>query len=878
MGITSASLQTQFTAANDLEQDLSMLIKEYGLSEQKMKNREADALKKNEFTEAEVKERMAKLRRMQMLLFEQERKNKRIKAIKSKAFKKTQRAKREKYKLSLEEMEAIDPEMAAEERIRLEKQRALERATNAHKNTSSWAKQQLRRVKYNTDARAALQENIRRGQELKKRIRSIGGEDGEDGADYDDDDEGDEGEGAFDRDSDDSDAEEERSRKELEQLKDEYGLADGSSSSGKTGKIALKVGKGTVEVDDEVEAAMLAKSGKPGKDAGGASGVFSMAFMQRASNAQKEANRAMLAAMDDEDAEDAASTSDEGEKQQQQQQASAKKAGTSSSLQNGSGPEGVVKGKKTFAPPKASSSNSLVDAGAADEAVRESSSSSSSSATSLKGSKSSPASFSQRGSFKGGLFDIGDGFGNQSDQSDNEDAGASKQGGAGHKRGALTAATTTSSAVGSQQRMVSALQELRKKQGDVGIAEALHGARPTPLPQQQQQQQQMSGATPGQKRAREENAAAFVDSDSEQEDPTDGAGKRLAELDSLRAAKKGGAIVDDMDVDVLVSSSSDDDDDDSGARDKGKGGASNPWARATGSSAKSANEATRRAKGEAAHKGSFKYSKEQAETAAEAKVRSKGSVLGGALAKSEVVLDMAPSLLAQSSARSKASRDEDDERWDGNDQTNGMDLTANAQAEQAKLVARAFSSGNEAEESFAKLKAREVEDVLPQEDKFVAGVPGWGSWAGSGERKSKKQRKMDEEKTKNHKEEIARQRAAIINARKDKDLSHVIISEKTDKKALKYQMPSIPHPFTSREQYERSLRVPLGKEWNTQTSLINLHKPAVITREGTIIKPIKWSRQFANIGGDTALHGPKDAAIRAEQGPLEEVGANRKSK
>ncbi len=63
-----------------------------------------------------------------------------------------------------------------------------------------------------------------------------------------------------------------------------------------------------------------------------------------------------------------------------------------------------------------------------------------------------------------------------------------------------------------------------------------------------------------------------------------------------------------------------------------------------------------------------------------------------------------------------------------------------------------------------------------------------------------------------------RQRQEAIAKRKDAKLAHVIISERYDKKASKYGTPSVPFPFNAKEVYERSMRQPLGRDYNTDSS------------------------------------------------------------
>jgi U3 small nucleolar RNA-associated protein 14 len=66
------------------------------------------------------------------------------------------------------------------------------------------------------------------------------------------------------------------------------------------------------------------------------------------------------------------------------------------------------------------------------------------------------------------------------------------------------------------------------------------------------------------------------------------------------------------------------------------------------------------------------------------------------------------------------------------------------------------------------------------------------------------------------------------NKRSDANKKHVVISEKRDKKAAKFQIRDVPYPYTSRAQYEASLATPLGKEWNTQTGFQKSTLPRVL--------------------------------------------------
>jgi U3 small nucleolar RNA-associated protein 14 len=65
---------------------------------------------------------------------------------------------------------------------------------------------------------------------------------------------------------------------------------------------------------------------------------------------------------------------------------------------------------------------------------------------------------------------------------------------------------------------------------------------------------------------------------------------------------------------------------------------------------------------------------------------------------------------------------------------------------------------------------------------------------------------------------MCRNRQEAIGKRKDARLAAVIITERYDKKAAKYATPSVPFPFNSKDIYERSMRQPLGRDFNTDSS------------------------------------------------------------
>lgn len=156
---------------------------------------------------------------------------------------------------------------------------------------------------------------------------------------------------------------------------------------------------------------------------------------------------------------------------------------------------------------------------------------------------------------------------------------------------------------------------------------------------------------------------------------------------------------------------------------------------------------------------------------------------------------------------------------------------------QEELVQRAFmtQADIEIDEEFAKEKAMVDDDENPtrqlKKEKDLSSSQGWGSWAGEGA-PLPVQRKLP-------KKLQAPERKDLKRTRVDAKKPHVIISEKRVKKtADQFMMSTIPYPFTSREEYERSMVGGVGREWNVTDSFKDMTRSAVITRVGKIIQPL----------------------------------------
>ncbi|KND90692.1 U3 small nucleolar RNA-associated protein 14 [Tolypocladium ophioglossoides CBS 100239] len=178
-----------------------------------------------------------------------------------------------------------------------------------------------------------------------------------------------------------------------------------------------------------------------------------------------------------------------------------------------------------------------------------------------------------------------------------------------------------------------------------------------------------------------------------------------------------------------------------------------------------------------------------------------------------------------------------------NDETSDSDSDADQHLPLAirdqELVARAFA-GEDVVGEFEREKAEVAE---ADDDKVIDNtLPGWGSWVGDGVSNREKKRHQGRFLTKV--EGIKKK------DRKDAKLDKVIVNEKRIKKVRtpwpvpdharqndRYLASQLPHPFESRQQYERSLRLPVGPEWMTKETLQDSTKPRVLMKQG-IITPI----------------------------------------
>ncbi|KAH7396990.1 Utp14 protein-domain-containing protein [Phaeosphaeria sp. MPI-PUGE-AT-0046c] len=147
-----------------------------------------------------------------------------------------------------------------------------------------------------------------------------------------------------------------------------------------------------------------------------------------------------------------------------------------------------------------------------------------------------------------------------------------------------------------------------------------------------------------------------------------------------------------------------------------------------------------------------------------------------------------------------------------------LDLVLRNQA----LTAKGFA-GDDVAADFATEKLATIADE--ESTTVTTHLPGWGAWTGTG-------LKSKGAKT------VTSKPGLDANKRKDRKLDRVIINEKRAKPTTKYMASQLPFPFESREQYERSLRVPKGKEWVSKRTFQDGTRPRVLVKQG-VIAPLR---------------------------------------
>lgn len=157
------------------------------------------------------------------------------------------------------------------------------------------------------------------------------------------------------------------------------------------------------------------------------------------------------------------------------------------------------------------------------------------------------------------------------------------------------------------------------------------------------------------------------------------------------------------------------------------------------------------------------------------------------------------------------------------------DEAENPASENHEELIKQLFAGDDVEEAFEAEKKATIED---EDDKIIDNtLPGWGTWVGEG--LSAKQQKRNKGRF------LTKQEGIKPQDRRDAKLKNVIINQKRLKKNVGYLASSLPFPFQTRAEYERSIRMPMGQEWNVKSVYQETTKPRVMVRAGRIISPME---------------------------------------
>lgn len=188
---STAALAGNFKASNDFEQDIAAMLEREGATEKQMTKAEELEMNNRGMSAEEIRRRTGELRRMRELLFREEQKAKRVSKIKSKTYRRI--ARKQKQREDEKARQAgllngeVDEEDEEESRLKAERARAKERATLKHKNAGKWAKDAIgmKGIHDMPETRKAVEDQLLRGEQLRRRIQGDGSDDDEDDSDSD---------------------------------------------------------------------------------------------------------------------------------------------------------------------------------------------------------------------------------------------------------------------------------------------------------------------------------------------------------------------------------------------------------------------------------------------------------------------------------------------------------------------------------------------------------------------------------------------------------------------------------------------------------------------------------------------------------------------
>lgn len=176
--------------------------------------------------------------------------------------------------------------------------------------------------------------------------------------------------------------------------------------------------------------------------------------------------------------------------------------------------------------------------------------------------------------------------------------------------------------------------------------------------------------------------------------------------------------------------------------------------------------------------------------------------------------------------------DDDDEQEEVEEDMSNLKRKFKNQIKHRLTLSEAFEDDDIVQEfKEEKKRVTQNEKVKP----IDLSLPGWGDWTGVGidpEEQAKKNKKRKRKL-------IIQPSPGEIKQRRDKHLKHVIISEKKDDKIASYQISELPRQYNSVADFEKTIGKSIGRTWNPESKYQNSIQPKVVTKIGSLIKPIE---------------------------------------
>ncbi|TPX70881.1 hypothetical protein SpCBS45565_g01475 [Spizellomyces sp. 'palustris'] len=721
---SSGALVGKFKASTSLESEVQKILEESSLMEKKQKEMEELELKK--ISKEELMERRAELAKMRALLFFKEQKQKKIAKIKSKAYRKLRKKDKISEDLSLEELKRLDPQLAEQERDRLETERAKERMTLKHKNTGKWAKQMLNRKDGDPETHRAVMEQLDKHEALKRRITGFESDESE----YDDSDE------------------------------ENY---DGNSEVDEEGarrKALASFDKIEEEMDQEEANAPQ-------------TGVFAMKFMQRALDKQKREARDSLEQARHGIRDDYVNESGNDDSDSDQNAKEEVPEGGTSIAGNA--------GRMSFDTKK-------TRPGQSDSRIDEDSTFEDGDGYSVRatqpinvGSKQKMASTipTQSPIFQVESFEI-------EEVHDTVFTGSVNR---------TNVTTSTSTTIRQTEHTVSDLSPAAQN-----------------LPMIPASDDRALNSPPSDSEAAEEHVTPATRRSNSRNEEEDSINPWLAAADDTRAVLKS------THTNTSI-----------------KGGKTEKAVEKLSQKRKHTRQAElTKAIGDVQLNLDDVRAMEVAASSFDSQIDPSESIPAALPTRASTTKARDSSKLKTSTVTATApvfDESDGDSDFEGSGQMkifHSSSLKHMKDLSHRELMQMAFANDDLAAE-FEEEKLLAIDEDKPKEEDLT--LPGWGSWGGIG--LQPKQRVVVKP---------AKPGQGVEEAKRgDVKLKHVIINEKRMKKAAKYMAPAVPHGFDNKEQYERTIRAPLGKEWNAASAHGDMIKPRVQTKLGTVIAPLRFT-------------------------------------